>query len=205
MLHIVSPQLFSHVSNSIVMKICHTRWTSWSSLRSPNWLSSQQTGLGTCFTWLALHWITQAMNKVEKMLMEVERRVEMMQVARKARRARPVLCRKQELRMKNCIFVCIYILPPKHRRIHTYVHWYFRTWECSQDTGGVRLSSARMCESIFFGENLVNWALFHSTGQPSNKVHPAKFKRDQLWHTWWPDKSSNTTEPCNTAQYHLVK
>ena len=23
---------------------------------------------------------------------------------------------------KNCIFVCIYILPPKHRRIHTLIH-----------------------------------------------------------------------------------
>ena len=71
------------------------------------------------------------------------------------------------------------------------IHWYIRTWKCSQDIWGVRISSARMCESIFFGENLANWALFHSTGQPSNKVHPAKFKRDQLWQTWWPDKSSN--------------
>ena len=122
MLHILSHSYFPMFQIVLSMKICHTRWTSWSSLRSPNWLSSQQTGLGTCFTWLALHWITQAMNKVEKMLMEVERRVEMMQVARKARMARPVLCRKQDLRMKNCLFVCIYILPPKHRRIHTLIH-----------------------------------------------------------------------------------
>ena len=126
MLHILSHSYFPMFQIVLSMKVCHTRWTSWSSLRSPNWLSSQQTGLGTFFTWLALHWITQAMNKVEKMLMEVERRAEMMQVARKARMARPVLWRKQDLRMKNCIFVCIYILPPKHRRIHTLIHQYLR-------------------------------------------------------------------------------
>ena len=41
------------------------------------------------------------MNKVENMLIEVERRVEMMQVARRARKARPVLWRKQDLKNRK--------------------------------------------------------------------------------------------------------
>ena len=37
------------------------------------------------------------------MLREVERRVEMMQVARRARKARPVLWRKQDLKIQSVI------------------------------------------------------------------------------------------------------